>query len=364
MSDLRVVQILGENVSYQAKGAFIRSRLVEAGLADAGLVRKEDALRDPQTLDGAVVVLADAYHLHEDPALVAALQNSVVLAAPSVLRLEEARHAKSIGVTLLAPQPKTDECDALIADGTIRIVSKIPAAPLSDAFETLMTEPNGAEAADDMFHVTENYTDSTLIYPPGSFSAEAGGKHQLTQADVNDLITTISEVRTSSTLVICGGRVNAEVVGALKQRFGQRENIAILSQNDYKADLPSVYTILAGMANRKPHHVLIDGLARTTLEVVALSAGLRGEDGLTLMTSESMVGNKKREGQIAEYYTTYDGKSLVCLGKPWTASLDYTAPSSGPELDVALAQWLSDKRLVSATPNGAPQKPATVECKR
>ncbi len=354
----QVIQIQGENISYNAKGAFIRRALVDLGFEDGGAKDRESFLAASDRINGAILVLADAYHLHEDPALADAMRGHFTLVAPSVLRAAEAVHAESIGATVLLPASQQKGFEDFVAKGTVLLLDKIPAVPLSAALDSLNQSNAGRAAVAAMRRIVLGRSGHSFIYPPGHFSAENGpGKEKLTDKDVSDMVALIESESVNGVLVICGGRVDADVVGSLKNRFVGNADIEILSQNNQTADLPSAYAKIVRDSGRLPHRVLIDALAGTTLEVVAESAGLSGAEGLSLITSEKMAGNARREAQVVEHFNAYGAKSLVSLGKTWDAPVSEASVLSAPDLKTALQLWAAARGLIPNAPLGTVSSP-------
>lgn len=349
-----VIQIQGENVSYTAKGDFIRRLLVRLGLREGGVKRREAFIAEAAPMQGHVAVLADAYHLDEDRALAQALNGSHLLLAPSALCEAEAAHAQSLGATILLPASQQKGFEAYIAKGTVVVVQKIPAVPLADALEKLEQDDKGRLALAAMRRLIRSHEKHSFIYPPGHFSDKKnGGKVQLTARDIEDMIALIEAESAKGVLVICGGRVVPAVVEKLQENFAAREEVVILSQNEQVADLPSAYTKIVHEEGRVPNKVLIDILARTTMEVVVEASGLAGAQGLCALTSEGMIGDDLREQQAAEYYGTYGATQLLALGRPWRAPLTPAPVFSAPDLETALRKWMKAKGLIPLPPTPA-----------
>jgi hypothetical protein len=362
-----------ENPSYMAKGEYIKAQITDKGLADGGVITHEDVMEGRVAgLQGAVVVIADAYNLHkvESTDLCRALEDSNVIAAPSVLRAHEADHAAGKGITILLPEAQQADFTTHIEKGKVIVVDQVSAAAVPHALEDLRQEDGGAELAQKFQSVVTGFDKWSFLYPPGHFTRpdKSEGKDELTRKDVDDVVALIQDSAREETLgviVIGGGRVALDVLQGLKTVFASHANVVVASQQDYKADLVSALTQLSAKAQRKPLEIKIDALAGTTLKV-ATSAGW---GNIGLISSERMFApeNVKRFKQIIDHHRQYGGRDVFHIGNVQEGDkarlmaalkqTQETPASSAPQLATALHAYLSDRGLLPDAFTKAPSGP-------
>lgn len=351
-----------ENPSYLAKGEYIKAQITDKGLADGGVITREDVMEGRVAgLQGAVVVIADAYNLHkEDSAdLCRALEHSNVIAAPSVLRAHEADHAAQKGITLLLPEAQRADFSKHIENGTVIVVEQVSAAAVPGALQDLRRENGGAELAQKLRSAVTDFNKWSFLYPPGHFTRpdKSKDKVELTRKDVGDVVTLIEDSareETRGVIVIGGGRVIPEVVRNLNAIFASHANVVVASQRGYKADLVSALTQLSTETQRKPLDVKIDALAGTTLKVVTSA----GWDKIDLISSEGMFApeNEKRFEQIVDHHRRYGGRDVLHVGNvreedktrlmAVLKQAQQMPASPAPQLATVLHSYLSDRGLL------------------
>jgi hypothetical protein len=171
------------------------------------------------------------------------------------------------------------------------------------------------------------------------------------------MIDLIKAESTNGVLVICGGRVDAEIVDRLQNQFANNGNVEIVSQKGQASDLPSAYTEIVRVAENPPHNVLIDALAGTTLEVIVDAAGLSGTKGPLLITSEKMIDIPRRKQKVEDCYRAFGATNIVSLGKPWPTLVPPAPVLRAPDLKTALQSWIISKGLSPQTPPAPTSKP-------
>lgn len=339
----------GENVSYQAKGRYVAQAIAESAGTKVKTIDGTWLTKNAAMLWGQTVVIADAYHLDENNGLMANLSGARILSVPTKLNDAQVEHARANGVTILMPSDmvKPGEFASAIVDGTIRIVTDIPAAPIPGSLQRLQAEDHAAYAA--MSKAVQDPRGHAFVYPAGYFtSADGKSSVPLTPNDIDEMRALIAvESARISVVVICGGRcgektqkdgtVIPSTASILQDAFLGDRNVVVLAQTETGPDMISAYAQMLLDTGRRAHVAHMDALAGTTLATLE-TAGIVQGPTLHLIETSTMhaTGNEKRADQARAYYRRY---------------VDGVKPE-GPSVQEVVAAWAQQEKPA------APQAPA------
>lgn len=298
------------NDSRMPKAAWLAGQIANRSYAHGGTLAHEDI---SNLSSGDVIIFGDTYDVISQragniPAGVMAI------AMPSILSAEQAQDAAEKELTVFLTGTRAQELAQYVEAGTVVPIYYIPAEPVRGSLAKLKElAPETADSIEALFSWDEAVN---VVYPCGHYTKDNrdGGKEPLSFEDVVELVDYVKTL-SYPTVIVCGGRVDTDVVVSLRQNC--YDDVVILSQNEngYSeagVDLMSVVTEMAEVTNT-PVIAHIDALAGNTWAALDGSRTQIREKH-SLFASNMLLSPAKRMPQAFEITRLHKADDFICFG--------------------------------------------------